>query len=44
MSYTENFYINAKDLLPVEELPRPKFKYPLILLNSGEDPKGDING
>lgn len=40
MKYTENFYLNAKDVLPVDELPKPtpKLNYPLILLNSGEDP------
>ena len=37
MKYTENFYLNAKDVLPAEELPKPTRKYPIITLESGED-------
>lgn len=35
--YTTNFYIKVKDYIPVL-LPKPVFKYPLILISSGEDP------
>ncbi len=37
--YTEKFYYKIIDYMP-EYLPKPtpKLNYPLILLNSGEDP------
>ena len=38
MEYTKKFYINAKDVLPADELPKPKFKFPIIEVASGEDP------
>lgn len=40
MEYTKNFYINMKEY--VEELPRPtqRIDYPVILLDTDEDPKG----
>lgn len=39
MEYTKKFYINAKDVLPADELPKPtpKLNYPIILVESGED-------
>ena len=37
MEINKKYYLNAKDVLPAEELPKPKFYYPIILVASGED-------
>lgn len=34
--YTKKFYKKVIDYMP-EELPKPKFYYPIILVASGED-------
>lgn len=37
MKIDEKFYVKVEDIMPAEELPRPKKKFPIILISSGED-------